>query len=179
MRHLFSVENIDRWGSNWLTGTKMCNFHPKIWIFWAKSQFLFWYRDFCQQGISPVYPGLQLTHWNHPRKKVSEIWIIFRGSPSFWPFAESLLWVPLILVVNETWWDCRGHQKKWATMTTDLVPAEITEKRSFLRFFKRFFFAKIPLLSKNIARIANVVQVTIWLKITTPQCHDSSFTIFQ
>ena len=39
MRHLFRVENIDRWGSNWSLGAKMCFFDPKIWIFGAKSQF--------------------------------------------------------------------------------------------------------------------------------------------
>ena len=39
MRHLFRVENIDRWGSNWPLGAKMCFFDPKIWIFGAKSQF--------------------------------------------------------------------------------------------------------------------------------------------
>ena len=39
MRHLFCVENIDRWGSNWLLGAKMCYFDPKFWIFGAKSQF--------------------------------------------------------------------------------------------------------------------------------------------
>merc|ERR1719220_2307937 len=39
MRHLFCVENIDRWGSNWPLGPKMCLFYPKIWIFGAKSQF--------------------------------------------------------------------------------------------------------------------------------------------
>ena len=30
MRHLFRVENIDRYGSYWPQGTKMCNFDPKI-----------------------------------------------------------------------------------------------------------------------------------------------------
>ena len=30
-------------------------------------------------------------------------------------------------------------------------------------------------LSKNIARIANAVQVTLWLSVTNPQCHDFSF----
>ena len=39
MRHLFRVENIDRYGSYWPQGTKMCNFDPKIWIFGAKSHF--------------------------------------------------------------------------------------------------------------------------------------------
>ena len=39
MRHLFRVENNDRWGYNSPLGAKMCFFDPKIWIFWAKSQF--------------------------------------------------------------------------------------------------------------------------------------------
>ena len=39
MRHLFRVENIDRRGSNWPLGAKMCFFYPKIWIFGAKGQF--------------------------------------------------------------------------------------------------------------------------------------------
>ena len=34
-------------------------------------------------------------------------------------------------------------------------------------------------LEKNIAKIANAVQVTLWLSITNPQCHDSSFQICQ
>ena len=36
----------------------------------------------CQQGISPVFPGLQLSHSDHPKKiSVSVLWVIFRGSP--------------------------------------------------------------------------------------------------
>ena len=46
---------------------KMCNFDPKIWIFEAESQFLFWNRDFSQQDISPVHLGLQLSHWKPSR----------------------------------------------------------------------------------------------------------------
>ena len=30
---------------------------------------------------------------------------------------------------------------------------------------------------ENIARIANTVQVTLWLSIAIPQCHDSSFAV--
>ena len=56
-------------------------FYPKIWIFGAKSQFFF-NCDICQQGISPVFPGLQLSHSDHPEKiSVSVLWVIFRGSP--------------------------------------------------------------------------------------------------
>jgi len=70
MRHLFRVENIDWCDSNWPLGTKMCNFYPKIWIFGAKVKFLYGDRNFCQQSISPVCPGLQLSHSGHPEKNV-------------------------------------------------------------------------------------------------------------
>ena len=39
--------------------------------------------------------------------------------------------------------------KKWPTMTTDLVPAGITEKRSFLRFADFFCVAKNPFFQKK------------------------------
>ena len=59
-------------------------FHPKIWIFGAKSHFLYGNRYFCQQGISPVCPGLQLSYLEHPQKNsVSELWVIFWCSPLF------------------------------------------------------------------------------------------------
>ena len=62
----------------------MCFFDPKIWIFGAKSQFLYGNRDFCQQGISQVYPGLQHSHSDHPKQiSVSKLGVIFRGSPLF------------------------------------------------------------------------------------------------
>ena len=59
-------------------------FDPKIWIFGAKSQLLYGNHDFCQQGISQVYPGLKLSHSDHPKKiPFSELGVIFRGSPLF------------------------------------------------------------------------------------------------
>ena len=49
-----------------------------------KVNFLFWNRDFCQQGISPVLRGLQLAHLDQPQKNsVSELWVFFCGSPWF------------------------------------------------------------------------------------------------
>ena len=61
-------------------------FDPKIWIFWTKSHFfLFWNRDFCFVCfVSPVYPGLQLSHSDHPEKiSVSELWVILPVSCLF------------------------------------------------------------------------------------------------
>ena len=82
MRHLFCVENIDRWCSNWPLGAKMCFFDPKFEYLGPKVNYLFWNRDFCQQGISPVCPGLQLFHLDHPPKNFC-FWARghFRGSP--------------------------------------------------------------------------------------------------
>ena len=40
MRHVFRVEDIDRCGSNWQLGTKMCNFDPKVWIFGKRLIFI-------------------------------------------------------------------------------------------------------------------------------------------
>ena len=61
---------------------------------------------------------------------------------------------------------------------------------SFWDFFKNFceIFILCKILTiyddrvmsvQNISRITNAVQVTIWLIIATPQCHDSSFAICQ
>ena len=68
MRHLFGVENIDRWGSNWSPGAKMCFFDPKFGYLGQKVNFLYGNHDFCPQGISPVYHWLQYSHWDHPQK---------------------------------------------------------------------------------------------------------------
>ena len=49
-----------------------------------KVNFLYGDRDFCQQGISQVYPGLQHSHSDHPKQiSVSKLGVIFRGSPLF------------------------------------------------------------------------------------------------
>ena len=59
----------------------------KKWTF-KTDQFLFGERDFCQQGISPVCPGLQLSHSDNPHKNIG-FWamVIFRGSPRFLVFS--------------------------------------------------------------------------------------------
>ena len=60
----FWPENLDTWGQ--------------------KSIFLFLNRDIFQQGISPLHPGLQLSHSDHLEKiSVSKLWTIFWGSPLF------------------------------------------------------------------------------------------------
>ena len=61
---LFLPQNFDIWGQ--------------------KSIFLYSDRDFCQWSKWPLYPGLKLSHRNHPQKNsVSELGVIFWGSPLF------------------------------------------------------------------------------------------------
>ena len=146
MRHLFCVENIDHWGSNWPLGAKMCFFDTKIWIFGAKSQFLFSDRNFCWWNKWPLYPGLQLSHRNHPQKiSVSELGVIFWGSPLFLAVfghshfrgATTLNFGPISTKLGGT----VRVIKKWPRRTTDPVRAGITEKRAFLRSAEKWFLA--------------------------------------
>ena len=138
MRHLFRVENFDRWGSNWPLGAKMCFFDPKIWIFGAKSQFFcLVIAIFCWWSKWPLYPGLQLSHRNHPRKifRFRARGHFFGAHPCFWLFlAIPTLEVqlPLILVqFQRNSGEPSGPSKKWPRRTTDLVRAGITEKYMF------------------------------------------------
>ena len=62
IRHLFRVEDIERCGSNWPLGTKCAILTQKFGYLGPKFNILFWNRDFCQQGITPVHLG-------PPRKK--------------------------------------------------------------------------------------------------------------
>ena len=68
MRHLFRVENIDRCGSNFPLGTKMCNFNPKIWIFGAKSQFFVLQSRFLSTGHITSTIGATAFPLGPPRK---------------------------------------------------------------------------------------------------------------
>merc|ERR1712004_879195 len=85
MRHLFRVENIDRWGSNWPLGAKMCFFDPKIWIFGAKSQFFCLVIAIFVDGTNDHYTrGSNFPIGTTPKKlSVSELGVIFWGSPLF------------------------------------------------------------------------------------------------
>ena len=112
MRHLFRVENIDWWGSNWPLGAKMCFFDPKIWIFWAKSQFFVLWSQFLSMGQITTIPGATTFPFRPPRNFFS-----FRamGHPDFWPFRAiptSLVKVPLTLDRRQqNLVRCPGHQK--------------------------------------------------------------------
>ena len=138
-----------------LAARDMCNFDPNIWIFWAKSIFCFGIAIFCLECISLLYLGLQLSHWHHPEKtSVSEVWVVFRGSPQFLAILGQS---PIASISNLNFgpWSMQlggtvQATKKWPTMTTDLVPAGIAEKRPFLRYAeKRFFGQKSVFPPKN------------------------------
>ena len=78
MGHLFRVENIARCESNWPLKTKIG--YLDNWIFGAEVDYLF-----CQQGISLIYLGLNFPIQTNPKKiSLSQLWVIFRGSPLFW-----------------------------------------------------------------------------------------------
>ena len=102
MRHLFCVENIDRWGSNCPLGAKMCFFDPKIWIFGAKSQFFVLELRFLSIGhITNVPRATTFPFGPPPKKFVFPSYGSFsRVQPGFWSFracVTSQSWVPLIL----------------------------------------------------------------------------------
>ena len=83
MRHLFCVENIDRYGSKWPLGTKMCNFDPKI---GGQKLIFFCNCDFLKlRFLSTHKPRAATFPFGPPRKKisVSKLWIIFWASPLF------------------------------------------------------------------------------------------------
>ena len=63
LKTLTGAVPIDRWGRKCAILTRKFRYlGPKV-------NFLFWNCDFCQQGTSPVHPGLQLSHPDHPQKK--------------------------------------------------------------------------------------------------------------
>ena len=65
-------------------GRKCAFLTPKFGYLGPKVNFLFSDRDFCWWSKWPLYPGLQLSHRNHPQKiSVSELGVIFWGSPLF------------------------------------------------------------------------------------------------
>ena len=46
---------------------KMDNFDPQKLDIWDQKA-IFWKRDFCQQGLSPINLGQQFVHWTRPEK---------------------------------------------------------------------------------------------------------------
>ena len=94
---------------------------PKVWYLRPKGNFLFWNTIFREKGISPIHA------WGYPEKNsVSEVGVIFQG------LGQRNLVGP------------SGPPKKWPTLTTDLVPAEFTEKQAFFVLPKSRKWAKHP-----------------------------------
>ena len=123
-------------------GKKCANLTQQFGHLGQKVNFLFWNRDFCQQGISPAYPGLQIFHLDHCQKNLrframGHVSVLTPVLGHFGPY------IPLIL-------DCGPQNlvgpfrpsKKWPTMTTDLVPARLRRNGRFYVWPKRVFFGQ-------------------------------------
>ena len=90
-----------------------------------------------------------------PPKKisVSEVWVIFRGSPRFLAISGQCP-IASISTLNLLLWLTKlggtaNATKKWPTLTTDLVPAGITDKRPFLHFAEKRFFGRKSVFSQK------------------------------
>ena len=65
----------------------MCYFDPKNGYLGQKVNFLYGNPNYYQQGISPLYPGLQLFHLDQPKKIMFLSYGSFFGAhPCIWPF---------------------------------------------------------------------------------------------
>ena len=101
---------------------------------------------FLSTGHIKVYPGLQLSHSDHPQKNF-RFWARghFLGSPLFFAVLglchdrgiSTLNFGPISTKLGGT---VRAI-KKWPRRTTDPVRAGITEKRAFLRSAEKWFLA--------------------------------------
>ena len=99
----FVLKNIDHWGSNWPLGAKNVLFWPQNLDIWGqKSIFCLVIAIFCWWNKWPLYPGLQLSHRNHPQKnfRVRARGHFFGAHPCFlavfWPFPLLEGQLPLI-----------------------------------------------------------------------------------
>ena len=128
-------------------GQKCAVLTRKIGYLGPKVMFIFRNRNFCQMGIWPVCPGLQISYLDLPEKNsISELWVIFRGSPLFlavsghshFAVISTLNFGPPLTKLGGT----VPAIKIWPTMTTDLIWAVITEKRPFLCLAEKCFLAK-------------------------------------
>ena len=86
--HLFCIENIDRWGSNWPPRTKMRNFDPKIWKFGAKIQFFVLESRFLSTVYFTLRAGAITFPFGPPQKSFPfpSYGSFFGAHPCFWPF---------------------------------------------------------------------------------------------
>ena len=145
MRHLFCVENIDRCESNWPLGTKMCNFDPKIWIFGAKSQFFcYGIAIFVNRAYHQCTRGYCFSIRTTKKNSVSELWIIFQGSPRFLAILGLCHFASTGTLNFGPWSTKLGRTvraiKKWPTMTHTWYLSFFLHKQSFwkIKFTPKF-----------------------------------------
>ena len=114
---------------------KKCNFDPKILIFGTKSQFFVWkLRLFVKTAYHRYARGYPQKNLYPQKNSVSILEVIFRGSPRFSAVSGHSQFA-IISTLNFG----PSSRKLGGTMTTDLVPAGITEKRPFLRSTEKCF----------------------------------------
>ena len=133
---------------------EMCNFEQFFFIFGAKSQFFVLESRFCQQGISLVCRGLQLSHPDNSGKiSVSMLWVIFGGSPLFlaisglchFAIVSTLTFGPSSMKLGGT---VRAIKKM--THNENRPGPELWRNGLFLRSAKKcFFWPKMHFSQKN------------------------------
>ena len=167
----FLVGHGIKWAKNaniWPKMTENAYFGPNLAILGGGSKtfgtLISGNHHFCQQGIPPIHPGLQLFHWDHPKKTFH-----FRGMGHFLgfipvfchlgPFPPRYYKYPkLWTVVYETCWDRRGHQIydpqwQWTWSLTELRRKGrfyVGPKSVFLAKNWFFFQRKHPKFAKSL-----------------------------
>ena len=127
---------------------KNVQFWPQNLDIWGqKSISLFWNHDFCQQGTSPVFPGQQISHSDHPKKFCFWAMGYFPGLTPFFghfePFPLCYYKYPYFwTVVNETWWDRPCHKKMTHNDSGPGPGQNYGEKAVFTFVFTFVFLAK-------------------------------------
>ena len=87
MIHLFRVENIDRCGSNWPLGTKMCNFYPKFGYLGPRVNFCMVIVIFVDRAYHQYAHGYNFPNQTNPKKILFLSYGSFFGAlPCFWPY---------------------------------------------------------------------------------------------
>ena len=128
---------------------KNVQFWPQSLDIWGqKSIFCFEIMIFVNRAHHQYSRGNKFPIQTTPKNSVSELWVIFRGSPRFLAILSHSHYAIISTLTFGPWSMKLGGTvhviKKWPTMTADLVLARITEKRPFSLLFLLLFFWPKP-----------------------------------
>ena len=147
MRHLFLCWKHWPVRFQLTAGDENVQFWPENLDIWGqKSIFCFGIAIFVNRAHHQYTRGYSFPIRTTPKKNsVSKLWVIFWGSPRFLAISGHSHFIYIISTLNFGPSSTKLGQtvraiKKWPTMTTDLVPARITEKRPFLRSAEKCSF---------------------------------------